>query len=331
MTKAIALLSGGLDSILATRLIMDHGIEVEAVNFATVFCTCTAKNEDCLVSKKAADNLGVKLKIFEISKEFFEIIKNPKHGYGSNMNPCIDCRIFILKRAAEYMKKVGASFLFTGEVLGERPMSQRRDALRIIERDSNLEGMILRPLSAKVLEPTVPEKEGLVDREKLLSITGRSRKPQIELARKFGINDYPRPAGGCLLTDPGFARRMRDLIKHKPNFNITDIQLLKTGRYFRLSPEATLLVGRNENENNKLMSLAGEKDISFYPNKVMGPTGIGNGVFTGKEITSASSIIARYSDGDSKIEVSYKRGKDGTESITESLPASEEELKNLRI
>ena len=331
MTKAIALLSGGLDSILATRLIMDQGIDVEAVNFVTAFCTCTAKGKGCLASKQAADNLGVKLKVFEISKEYFEIIKSPKHGYGSNMNPCLDCRIFIFKKAAEYMKKVGASFLFTGEVLGERPMSQRRDALRIIERDSNLEGMILRPLSAKVLEPTAPEKEGLVDREKLLSITGRSRKPQIELARKFGIKDYPCPAGGCLLTDPGFARRMRDLIEHKPNFNINDIQLLKTGRYFRLSPEATLLVGRNENENDKLMSLAGEKDLSFCPKKVMGPIGIGSGIFTDKEITSASNIIARYSDGDGKLEVSYKRGKDGVENITEGLPASEEELKNLRI
>ncbi|MFH1381170.1 MAG: hypothetical protein ABIH57_03255, partial [Candidatus Omnitrophota bacterium] len=175
MTKAIALFSGGLDSILAVKLMLEQAIEVEAINFVTVFCTCTAHGKTYIDSKSAADELGIKLKVLEVSKEYFKVIKNPKHGYGSNINPCLDCRIFMLKKAHQYMKETGAQFLVTGEVLGQRPMSQRKDAMRIIERDSGLEGLILRPLSAKLMDLTIPEKEGLVDREKLLSISGRSR------------------------------------------------------------------------------------------------------------------------------------------------------------
>ncbi|MFH0731551.1 MAG: hypothetical protein V2A72_01355 [Candidatus Omnitrophota bacterium] len=306
--KAISLMSGGLDSILATRLMLEQGIEIEAVNFLTVFCTCTSRGKTCLASKSAADNLGIKLKVFEISKEYFQIIKNPKHGYGSNMNPCLDCRILIFKKAAEYMRQTGASFLITGEVLGERPMSQRRDALRIIERDSGLEGLILRPLSAKLFEPTIAEKEGLVDREKLLSIKGRSRKPQIQLAKDFGINDYPCPAGGCLLTDPGFAARIRDLIKHKPDFNINDVKLLKAGRHFRLTKTAKLVVGRNEKENDILLALANDDDLCFHPVNTTGPTAIGRGEFDRGVISLAASIVARYSDTVSggQIEIAHK-------------------------
>lgn len=200
--RAIALLSGGLDSTLATKVIVDQGIEVEAVNFLTVFCTCTTHGETCLASQKAVESLGIPLSVFNVSTEFLEIVKNPKHGYGSNMNPCIDCRIFMLKKAKALMEKSGASFLITGEVLGQRPMSQRRDAMRLTEKEAGLDGLILRPLSAKFLPVTIPEKEGWVNRESLLNFQGRSRKPQMELAAYFGIRDYPCPAGGCLLTDP---------------------------------------------------------------------------------------------------------------------------------
>ncbi|MGB2661131.1 MAG: hypothetical protein WBB86_06095, partial [Candidatus Omnitrophota bacterium] len=219
--KAISLLSGGLDSILATKLIIEQGIEVEAVNFLTVFCNCTSRGKTCLAGKSAADQLGVELKVMEVSKDYFEIIKNPKYGYGRNINPCLDCRVFMFKKAHEYMKETGASFIVTGEVMGSRPMSQRREAMRIIERDSGLGGLLVRPLSAKLFEPSIPEKEGWVDREKFLEIQGRSRKPQIKMAADFGINDYPCPAGGCLLTDVGFARRMRDLMAHKPDFDVS--------------------------------------------------------------------------------------------------------------
>ena len=333
MVKAISLLSGGLDSTLATRLVLEQGIEVEAVNFLTVFCTCTAHGKGCLAGKSAADKLGIKLKLFEVSKEYFEVVKNPKYGYGSNINPCLDCRIFMFKKAARYMREIGASFLITGEVLGQRPMSQRKDAMRIIERDSELEGLILRPLSARLLGPTIPEKEGMVDREKLLAIEGRSRKPQIELARKLSINDYPCPAGGCLLTDPGFAKRMRDLIEHKPDFTMNDVRLLKVGRHFRISPKTKVIVGRNKEENEKLESLADEKDFLFRPVEVKGPVGIGRGDFKKEYFSLASSIIARYSDkGEtSEIEVLYEKAPGGRSDSIRALSMTEEDLKALRI
>ncbi len=244
--KAIALLSGGLDSTLAARLVLDQGIELEALNFMTVFCTCTNRGATCLASQKAVETLGIPLRVFNVSEEYLNVVRNPKHGYGSNMNPCIDCRIFMLKKAKVYMEESGGSFIITGEVLGQRPMSQRRDAMRLIEKEAGLEGLILRPLSAQFLPITLPEREGWIDREKLLNIQGRSRKPQMKLAEQFNIRDYPCPAGGCLLTDPGFARRIRDLMEHQYDFSLNDVHLLKFGRHFRLSPKVKLVVGRNE-------------------------------------------------------------------------------------
>jgi len=325
--KAISLLSAGLDSILATKLILDQGIEVEAVNFQTAFSDSIAP------SKIAADKLGISLKIFNIGEEYFPILKNPKYGYGSNINPCLDCRIFIFKKAARYMKETKTSFLITGEVLEERPMSQRRDALRIIERDSQLEGLVLRPLSAKLLEPTIAEKEGLVDREKLFAIRGRSRKPQIQLARQFGIDYYLSPAGGCLLTDPGFSNRMRDLMRQNGNFMINDIELLKVGRHFRLNQETKLIVGRNKNENNRLLNLAKEGDLLFNPTQTVGPVGIVRGEFAKEILPVASSIVARYSDsdGNQRLEIAYKRIPDGMVSSILVFPAGEEKLQNMRI
>ncbi|MCQ9206680.1 MAG: hypothetical protein NG740_02205 [Omnitrophica bacterium] len=333
MVKAIALLSGGLDSILATRVMLEQGISVEAVNFVTAFCTCTAKGKSCLASKSAADNLGIKLKVFEVSKEYFEIIKNPKYGYGSNMNPCLDCRIFTFKKAAEYMRSTGASFVFTGEILGQRPMSQRRDAMQTIERDSGLSGLIVRPLSAKLLEPTAPEKTGLVDREKLLSIKGRSRKPQIRLAKEFGINDYPCPAGGCLLTDPGFAARIRDLMKHTPSFTTNDVQILKTGRHFRLTDKAKLAVGRNEKENNRLTELAQENDTLLFPKDTTGPTALLRGTSDEKTLLLSASIVARYSDSNPNepLDISYKKPKETTAKHQNVSPVNEPKLTKIRI
>ncbi|MCM8823385.1 MAG: hypothetical protein NC822_01770 [Candidatus Omnitrophica bacterium] len=333
MVKAIALLSGGLDSILATRLILDQGIEVEGVNFLTVFCTCTPYKRTCLASKSAANKLGIKLKVFEISKEYIKVVKNPKYGYGRNINPCLDCRIFMFKKAGEYMRDVGAKFLITGEVLGERPMSQREEAMRIIERDSRLEGLIVRPLSARLLQPTLPEKEGIVEREKLLDIQGRSRKPQMRLAKDMGISDYPCPAGGCLLADPQFAKRMKDLMRYNPDFTLNDIQLLKLGRHFRLSDNAKLVVGRNEEENRKLMNLVREDDILFKPQSGKGPVGIGRGDFNQESIFLASQIIARYSDGGLKscIEIINKSSPDAKENLVLVCAMEEERLSILRI
>ncbi|MFH2013244.1 MAG: hypothetical protein ABIJ37_11210 [Pseudomonadota bacterium] len=333
MTKAIALLSGGLDSTLAVKLILNQGIEVEAINFISPFCTCTSSNSACLESKKAAGNLGIKLKVVNISREMLEMVKHPKYGYGKNMNPCLDCRIFTLKKAGEYLKEQGASFLITGEVLGERPMSQRRDAMRVVERDSGFEGLILRPLSAKLLSPTIPENEGLVDREKLLDIKGRSRKPQIALAKEFGIKDYPCPAGGCLLTDPGFAKRMRDLMNHSPDFTLNEVHLLKMGRHLRLSPKAKTIVGRNEKENKKIFSFLQKGDFTYKVLNFPGPLTIVRGDLEDSLSELPASITAAYSKAknEKEINVSYKEYPSGRTGVFQVPPLKRERLEELTI
>jgi len=306
--KAIALLSGGLDSTLAARLILDQGIDLEAINFITLFCTCTSKESSCLASQKAVESLRIPLKIFNVSQEFLEVVRHPKHGYGSNLNPCIDCRIFMLRKAKAYMEASGASFIVTGEVLGQRPMSQRRETMRLIEKEAGLEGFILRPLSAKFLPITIPEKEGWVDREKLLNIQGRSRKTQIQLAEQLGIRDYPCPAGGCLLTDPGFSKRLKDLMTHHPEFTLHDVHLLKFGRHFRLSPEVKLIVGRNEEENQKIRTFAQKGDVLLKLSSLPGPLSLLRGNAKPDEIEKAAAITVRYSKGKGKrqVEVSWK-------------------------
>jgi len=333
LTKAIALLSGGLDSILAVRLLLDQGIEVESVNFVSVFGTFTSKSGSRMEAKVAAERLGVELTVFNYSKDLMELIRQPRYGYGKNMNPCIDCRVFTFKKAREYMRQRGASFLITGEVLGERPMSQRRDSMRIIERDSGSDGLLLRPLSAKLLPPTVAEEEGLVDRDKLLSIQGRSRKPQIALARELGIDYYPSPAGGCLLTDPGFARRMRDLMEHDSNFTLNDVRLLKIGRHFRLSNTAKAIVGRNEKENKKLGSLAVEGDLIFKVLGFTGPLTLVRGNLKDHLSELPASITAWYGKAKNEIEVdvSYIEHSTGKTGVARVSPLEQERLKVLMI
>jgi tRNA U34 2-thiouridine synthase MnmA/TrmU len=331
--KAIALLSGGLDSTLAAKVVLDLGIELEALNFLTVFCTCTTRGETCLASQKAVDALGIPLKVLNVSEEYLHVVKNPKHGYGSNMNPCIDCRIFMMKKAKAYMEETGASFLVTGEVLGQRPMSQRKDTMRLIEKEADLEGFILRPLSAKFLPASIPEKEGWVDREKLLKIQGRSRKPQIQLADQYGIRDYPCPAGGCLLTDPGFAKRMRDLLRYFPDFSLNDVHLLKMGRHFRLSPGLKLVVGRNEEENQKIQTFSDEGDILIRLFRFPGPLSLLRGETAEGDIEKAAAITARYSKakGLEKVEVICRKAKgDGNRSFSVT-PLSEKEIEELMI
>jgi tRNA-specific 2-thiouridylase len=331
--KAIALLSGGLDSTLAARLMLEQGIELKAINFLTVFCTCTHGGETCLASQKAVETLGISLKVFNVSEEYLDVVKGPKHGYGSHMNPCIDCRIFMLKKTKAYMAEVDASFVVTGEVLGQRPMSQRREAMRLIEKESGLDGLILRPLSAQFLSETIPEREGWVDRRKLLGIQGRSRKPQMRLADDLGIRDYPCAAGGCLLTDPQFGRRMKDLVLHDPAFALNDVHLLKIGRHFRLSPKLKLIVGRNEEENQKVQTFSRAEDqllkVSHHP----GPLSLLRGEFGEGEIEMAASITVRYSKAKNleKVEVLCGRvGEDFDRSIlVSSVP--DEKFKELMI
>jgi len=333
MPKALVLLSGGLDSILAAKLMLEQGIEVEAINFKTVFCNCTSKGKSCSAAQSASRELDIPLKVFEISKEYFEIVRNPEHGYGKNLNPCLDCRIFIYRKAKEYMANSGASFVVTGEVLGERPMSQRRDAMMLIERESGLKGLIVRPLSATFFEPTTPEKEGIVDRAKMLSISGRCRKPQIALAEQLSIKDYPCPSGGCLLTYKDFANKVRDLMKNSPEISINDIEMLKTGRYFRINKSCFLAVGRNEAQNERLEKLAKEGDIHFQAKDATGPVGIGRGQLDKEAIDIASSIIAYYSDrkDDEALKISHKKTPVQDASVVEIPPAQEKLILFLRI
>lgn len=331
--KAIALLSGGLDSTLAAKIILEQGIELEALNFLTVFCNCTHRGETCLASKKAVEGLGIPLRVLNVSEEYLAVVKHPNHGYGRNMNPCIDCRIFMLKKAKEYMETSGASFMITGEVLGQRPMSQRREAMRLIEKEAGLEGFIVRPLSAKFLPATIPEERGWVDRERLLNISGRSRKPQIKMAEQFGIRDYPCPAGGCLLTDPGFARRMRDLMVHRPDFSLNDVHLLKIGRHFRLSPSIKLVVGRNEDDNQKIQAFSQDGDLLMMALGTPGPLALLRGGTGSEEIEKAAAITVRYGKAkDMKnVEVQYRRVGEDTDRSLWISPVSDGEIKECRI
>ena len=332
--KAIILLSGGLDSTLAAELMSREGLELFAVNFKTPFCLCDrhSSNLGCgSNAQRVADALGIDLKIINATKDFLEVLQKPKHGYGANMNPCIDCRILFFRKSKELMDEVGASFIITGEVLGQRPMSQFRRQMDLIERESGLEGLVVRPLSAKLLPPTIPEKMGWISRERMQDIAGRSRKPQMALAKNFGINDYPCAAGGCLLTDPEFANRIRDLIKHD-ELDMQNIGLLKSGRYFRLSQSAKLVVGRNENENIMLTSLAKEGDYVFGPATINGPIAVGKGTFTPDLLEVACRIVARYCDRDGQLDadISYKRLPETDGKMIKTSFLDDEELAKLR-
>jgi len=298
--KAIALLSGGLDSSLAIKLIKDQGIDVIALNFTSPFCTCTSKNSECSAAAKAAKELGVPLKVIPKGLDYFKLVESPKFGYGSNMNPCIDCRIYIFKKAKEVMVDEGASFLISGEVVGQRPMSQRRDTLKLIEKEAGVEDILIRPLSAKLLPPTLPERMGWIDREKLLGISGRGRKEQISIAKVNNI-DYPCPAGGCLLTDRFIANRVKDLFTYKKDYTIEDIKLLKIGRHIRISEHLKIIVGRDEEECVKLSySFNAEKDVIIYCIKPKGPTVLIKD-FKGELPEIVLKILYRYSDAKGDI------------------------------
>ncbi|MDR4498488.1 MAG: hypothetical protein MRK02_11305 [Candidatus Scalindua sp.] len=243
---------------------------------------------------KVSEKLGIPIKVINTTKSFLEIVKKPKHGYGKNMNPCIDCRINIFRAAGEYMREIGASFIITGEVLGQRPMSQRKEAMKTIDKEADLTGLVLRPLCAKHLEPTIPEKTGLVDREKLLQIKGRSRKDQIQLADIFQIQDYPCASGGCLLTDPEFSNRMRDSLEHE-NPDINDVNLLKVGRHFRIDNKTKVVVSRREEENLTIQNIARKNDYLLQLKDIAGPVSLVRGEITDEKLKIAAQLTARCS------------------------------------
>ena len=332
MIKAISLISGGLDSTLATKVMQEQGIDITAVNFISPFCRCNRRQGCQHEAKYVSETLGIPLKVFNIAQDFLAMLKSPKHGYGSHMNPCIDCRILMLKKAKELMKQMDASFLITGEVVGQRPMSQKTNTMRLIEKEAGVLGLVLRPLSARLLEPTTPESEGWVNRQKLLDISGRGRKVQMQMAQDFHIKDYPCPAGGCLLTDPAFSKRVKDLIDHE-ELTLEDINLLQHGRHFRIFGQAKLVVGRNEHDNAILKSLAKKADLFFEPTEdTPGASGLGRGDFLQKEtVLLAAKIVARYFDkkdsAPAKVVIHYK----GNSEMLEVTPLDEEETKKYLI
>jgi tRNA-specific 2-thiouridylase len=244
--RALGLCSGGLDSTLAGVVLRDLGIEVEWVTFETPFFSAAK-------AQKASEMTGIPLTVKSIYPVYIEMLKNPPAGYGKHMNPCMDCHALMFKLAGEIMREKNFDFLFSGEVLGQRPMSQNRTSLRYVEKHSGFDGYILRPLSARNLPQTIPEKEGLIDREMLLDIAGRGRKSQIKLAAELGVRDYPAPAGGCLLTDKGYTNRLRDLFEHQDHYTEAELHLLKFGRHYRLNPETKLIVGRTEKDNQNIL------------------------------------------------------------------------------
>jgi len=327
--KAVALFSGGLDSILAVKLIQEQGIKVKGINFITPFF---GLDEAFMMAK----DLDIDLEIIDITEELLGILRNPKYGFGKNMNPCIDCHTLMLKKAGEYMTKIGASFILSGEVLGERSMSQNRNSLNIIERESGFEGRILRPLSALLLPETIPEKEGLVDRNKLLNISGRSRKRQMKLAIKMNLKDYPSPAGGCKLTDPGFSKRLRDLFAQE-KYSLEEIKLLKLGRHFRLRRDIKLIVGRNKEENEQLNNFFQDGDFLFKAKNLKGPISLlKEGIKIDDEIIEKScQITARYCDRneeeDEGVYINYFGKSKELVKTKKVKPFKEEELESLRV
>jgi tRNA-uridine 2-sulfurtransferase len=312
--KALGLLSGGLDSILATEMILKQGIEVTAFNVRSPFCLC--KKNGC-AAVDAAKQLNVPLKVVAAANDYLRMLRKPKHGYGRNMNPCIDCRIFLMKKAKKYAKEIGADFIFTGEVLDERPMSQHYQAMRLIEKEAGLKGKVLRPLSARLLPETVIEKKGLVNRSALMDIHGRSRKPQFKLASEYGIKDYPCPAGGCLLTYEEYAKKIRDLFTYKKRVSMADIALLRVGRHFRLGRNK-LVVGRDEAENKLLVARKTPSEYYFELPDIVGPITILQGPKTKNAIETAAKLTAFYSDAETaKVKVNF-----GREAFNKSLIVS---------
>lgn len=322
MSKALGLLSGGLDSTLAALSLKRQGVDVTCIAFVTPFFG-SAKAE------KAARQIDIPLIVKPIGDIHLEMVKNPVYGYGKNLNPCIDCHAMMFRLAAEIMAEQGFDFLFSGEVLGQRPMSQNRSALQAVAKHSQQRDHILRPLSARLLPPTPMEEAGLVDREQLLDIQGRSRKRQEELARQWGLSDYPASGGGCLLTEKSFTGRLRDLFTHQPDCTVTDVELLKTGRQFRLSPRAKLTLGRNEEDNRTIKSLARPGDTLLRAADVSGPLGLVSGQPDGEDMVQAGSIVASYGKGQDLPKVAILGQRDEETWTCEAAPMGKERIREL--
>jgi len=294
--KVLALFSGGLDSSIAVKVIQDQGIEVLGVTFTTPFFGAEKAEE-------AARRVGIPLLILDITEEHLAMVKAPRYGYGRNMNPCIDCHTLMFKITGRQMEERGFDFIISGEVLGQRPMSQNKQMLHVVAKNAGYEPYILRPLSARLLPATLPEKEGKVDRDRLLDIHGRGRKRQMELAGHYGITEYANPAGGCLLADPMFSKRLRDLFTHEKETPVRDIELLKVGRHIRLDGKTKVIVGRKKAENNALLDLSRPEDAVISVRDFPGPVCLIPHGGDEKTLEEAASICASYSDAPPEVEI----------------------------
>lgn len=325
MVKAVALFSGGLDSMLAVKMVAAQGVDITLINFRLGFESLSAELGPARLAKK----LGFPFIKIDLAAEFFELVKDPHYGYGSNLNPCIDCRILTLKKAVALMRETAASFLITGEVVAQRPMSQRKNILRLIEKQAQVVGLVLRPLSAKILDPTIAEQQGWVNRDELLDLQGRSRKRQLSLAAGYGIEDYLSPAGGCLLTDSVFAQKMRQLFSFDAKFGLLEVDLLKLGRHFRLSPRLMMVIGRNREENNRLQSKAITGDTILELVDIPGPLALLRGEVSAETIKLALGIMVRYSKGRHKSTVNgrYLVHPDSSVTFIAAIPLSNAEAK----
>lgn len=303
--RAVGLLSGGLDSALAARLLLEQGIDVLGLHLES---PTSCRND----VREVASELGIPLVVRAKGEEYLRLLRHPRFGYGRNMNPCLDCRIFMFQLGRPYLEEFGAQFLFTGEVLGQRPMSQMRSAMKRIDRESGLEGWILRPLSARLLPQTEPEKRGWVDRGMLLDIWGRGRLRQLELARRYGLRSYSSPGGGCLLTDPHFARRLRDLFDHtaEAGANEDDVALLRVGRHVRAREDLKIVVGRDAGENQRLLHFESPQRWLIEPLGFSGPTALVCGPFSEEALAAGIELIARYSrDRSAESQVRWRAGR----------------------
>ncbi len=292
--KAVALISGGLDSVLAAKVIMEQGFVVIGLYFTSAFSKSYG-NEDETHAARVSKAIGIDLRIVDMGQDYIDLVRKPVHGYGKNINPCIDCKIFMLRRAKSVMQEVNSSFVITGEVLGQRPMSQRRDTFHIIERDADMRGMIVRPLSATLLPPTKAEQDGLIWRDTLLGISGRSRTVQMQLAERYGIRGYSTPAGGCLLTDKNFSEKLRDLFYEKQHVTSDDVRLLTMGRHFRFDEGNKIVLGRDNKENNMLINLAPRGYHLFIPQGFPGPVALLSGTPTQDIKHTIGRLIITYS------------------------------------
>jgi tRNA-specific 2-thiouridylase len=329
MTQGIIMFSGGLDSVCATHLLLSQGLKLKALHFVLPFYSGLGMHFEPV--KAAAEKLGVPLEIIEEGEEYLAVVKNPAFGFGRNANPCVDCRIYRLGRARKVMEAEGASFIATGEVVGQRPMSQRMDCLHKIENHTGLKGYLIRPLSAKLMPPTVAEQKNIIDREKLLSISGRGRKEQIAYAHKFGLV-HGTPAGGCILTNEKTAGRFNDLVRCKPDFGLEDFKLIAWGRHFRLSPSCKLIVGRDDPDNAALEKIASAADgLLYLPDNIPGPLSILRGDSIQEFKMKSASLIARHTKfrNEKSCRVVFKYA--GKEEVVDALPATEEECDRLRI